>query len=287
MSDTKTKTGEITVDFGRNPFELKLGEPVATLKLIGDLSPDLAKEFDRRLRPHFEGFASDLVIDFTETGTIHTTWIRPLMGLVTQTKKSLKRVRVVSKNPDHKAFLQDQGVAANFPVVTDMATAVRELTDKKPCKLDVEFINPFLEGAVEILKRQAGVVAKPGHPGARDTQAALDGDISGVIALQSETFSGAVIITFPEATYLKVVSRMLGESHEAINDENRDGASELANQIFGFAKRILNDHGHRIQLAIPAVVCGRTPTGLPATTGPRIVIPFESDAGAFAVEIRV
>jgi chemotaxis protein CheX len=275
------------VDFGRNPFDFKPGEPYGMLKFFGDLDPDLAKEFEKRIRAALESFTGDLVVDFSECGVIHPLWTRPLMQIATDVKKHQKRLRAVSPDPAHKSFFMNQGIATSFPLVPDHATAERELTTKKTGKIDVAFINPFLEGTVEVLKKQAGTAAKAGTLGTRDPALPLDGDVSGVIGLDSESFTGSVIISFPEKTYLGILSRMLGETHAAITPENRDGASELMNIIFGFAKRVLSEQGHRIQMAIPTVVLGRSPPELPLSSGPRISIPFESDVGPFTVEIRV
>jgi chemotaxis protein CheX len=282
-----SESPETAVDFGRSPFDFKTEEAFAILKFVGDQDPDLAKEFEKKIRPQITALSSDLILDLSECGFFHPIWARSLMQIATQIKKIQRRMRVVTKNPAHLAFLQDQGVAASFPIVSDMETARRELTEKKSAKLDVSFINPFLEGAVEVLKRQAGMTTKAGAPGTLEAHAPLAGDISGVIPLHSESFMGSVIFTFPEPTYLKIISRMLGEEHVAITPENRDGVSELTNIIFGYAKRVLTDKGHTIKMALPKVVTGKNPSDLPTATGPRIAVPFESDAGPFSIEIRV
>lgn len=274
------------IDFGRNPFGFSVGEAFATLKLIGDLAPDLVKEFERRIRPDLEKFDGDLVLDLTECGEISPAWTRALMAIAAHAKKNQKRMRAVTGNPAHKAFFSGQGVAANFPIVPDLATAARELAAKKSAKLDVAFVNPFLVGTVEVLKIQAKTAAKPGNLAPRDAQAPLEGDLSGVIALESAAFVGTIVLSFPEATYLKIVSRMLGEEQASITAGNRDGASELTNMIFGYAKRVLSGQGHSVKMAIPRVAAGRTPADLPAVIGTRIAVPFESDAGPFTVEIR-
>ncbi|GEM_PF-663280 len=281
-----SESGESKVDFGRNPFELKIGETFATLKFFGDLRPDLVREFDRRMRAPLENLVTDLVIDLTEAGTIHPVWTRGLMQIVTSQKKNLKRVKTITGNPIHRSFFKDQGITASFPILPDLAAAMREL-DAKRAKLDATFINPFLEGTVEILKRQADTNAKAGAFEVREASAPMGGDISGVIILQSEDFMGSVIIGFPETTYLKIISKMLGETHSAITGLNRDGAAELMNWIYGHAKRIHNENGHTLKMAIPTIILGKDPEAFPALSGPRIAIPFESDSGKFTLEIQI
>jgi chemotaxis protein CheX len=278
---------EPKIDFGRNPFDFSKKETYAVLRLCGNMDQDLAKEFEKRVRPQFDGFASDLVIDLTECDDFHPAWSRPLMQVATTVKAATKRIRVVSVNERHRSFFQEQGVASSFPIVTTTALAVAELTAKKSAKLDVNFINPFLEGTIEVLKKQAQTQAKAGTPAAKDPNAALSGDISGVIALASENFTASVVISFPSTTFLKIMSRMLGEELSEMKPELHDGAAELTNIIFGHAKRVLNEGGHGIQMARPSVVTGNDHAVLNGTKGPRIAIPFESDAGGFAIEICV
>jgi chemotaxis protein CheX len=278
---------EPKIDFGRNPFDFTKKETYAVLRLVGNMDQELAKEFEKRIRPQFDGFSSDLVIDLTECGDIHPVWSRPLMQIVTPLKTATKRVRVVSTHEKHRAYFQAQGVASSFPIVATSDLAVAELTAKKSTKLDVKFINPFLEGAIEVLKIQTQTQAKAGNPVAREPKSAFAGDISGVIGIVSESFTGSVVISFPEATFLKIMSRMLGEELQELKPELHDGAAELTNIIFGHAKKVLNGQGHGLKMATPSVITGKDQAVQTGTTGPRLAIPFESDAGAFAIEICV
>jgi chemotaxis protein CheX len=278
---------EAKVDFGRNPFEFSKTETHGLLKLSGEMDQDMAKEFEKRVRPQFEGFTQNLVIDLTSCGDFHPAWSRLLMQIVSITKAATKKIRVVSTNDRHRLFLQEQGVISNLPILPTLAEAITALTTKKAAKLDVNFINPFLEGTIEVLKVQAQTQAKSGMPTAKDPKSSFGGDISGVIGLISEDFTGSVVISFPAATFLKIMSRMLGEDLKELTPELQDGAAELTNIIFGFAKRVLNEKGYGIKMAIPSVITGKDHSIQNSTRGPRIAIPFESDAGNFAIEICI
>jgi len=169
--------------------------------------------------------------------------------------------------------------------VADEATALQEFVVKSTKKLDVQFVNPFLAGTVETLKVQAQVEAKAGTPYKKGPRESLSGDISGVIGLVSEHFTGSVVISFPEATFLAIINKMLGENYTELTPEIQDGAAELTNIIFGFAKRDLNEKGFGIKMAIPSVVAGKDHTIQNHSNGARIAIPFESSVGKFSVEI--
>lgn len=106
-----------------------------------------------------------------------------------------------------------------------------------------------------------------------------------MIGLVSDVFSGSVVISFPQATFLNVMSRMLGEEFTEITKEIEDGAGEITNIIFGQAKITLNERGYGIKTALPSVVTGQDHSILQMSTGPRVVVPFETDVGPFFVEI--
>ncbi|RYZ75428.1 MAG: chemotaxis protein CheX, partial [Proteobacteria bacterium] len=103
--------------------------------------------------------------------------------------------------------------------------------------------------------------------------------------LVTDVFTGSVVISFPAATFLAIMTRMLGEECNEINDMIRDGAGELTNIIFGQAKITLNKQGFGIKTALPSVIAGHDHTVVPMTNGPRVAIPFETDVGPFSIEI--
>src|SRR4051794_18484697 len=94
-------------------------------------------------------------------------------------------------------------------------------------KLDVNFINPFIEGAIETLKVQCSFVAKAGRPFLKGKGPEIKTDIAAVIGLTSAAFNGSVAICFPEVVFLGMMERMLGEKYAAITQDLEDGASEL------------------------------------------------------------
>lgn len=273
------------VDFGRNPFEFIKKENYCVIKLAGEMDQALSKEFEKRIRPQLDGAALDIVVDLLECGGFDPAWTRLLMQVVTVAKTAGKRLRVISTNDKHRKFFLEQGILSSLPVVATVEIALQELSAKKTNKLDVNFINPFLEGTVEVLKVQGKTLARAGTPMPKDPKLPFGGDISGVIGLVSDTFTGSVVITFPAPTFLKIMSKMLGEDYKELTPEISDGAAELTNIIFGYAKRVLNEKGYGIKMAIPTVISGKDHSIQNHTKGPRLSIPFESDAGNFAIEI--
>ena len=101
----------------------------------------------------------------------------------------------------------------------------------------------------------------------------------------SDSFSGNVIITFPEKTFLGLISKILRENYTAINKENADGAGELTNMIFGQAKITLNEQGYGIKTALPSLIIGKSHHITGSKQELVVVVPFECELGSFFVEI--
>ena len=149
------------------------------------------------------------------------------------------------------------------------------------------FIRPFLVETVEVFEIQAETKVIAGTIYKRDAGDALSGDITGVIGIVSDHFVGTVLISFPEATFLKVVSRVMGKEIPMITKDIIDGAGEFTNMIFSRAKATLNAKGMAVKSALPSIVIGKAHNFSCSSAALRTVIPFESDAGNFTVEIYI
>jgi chemotaxis protein CheX len=152
-------------------------------------------------------------------------------------------------------------------------------------KIDVNFINPFIDGALETLKVQCSSSAQAGKPFIKGQGPTITTDIAAVIGLTSAAFSGSIAICFPQVVFLTIMERMLGEKNSTITKELEDGASELLNIIFGQAKRNLNQKGYAIQKAIPTIIRGQELQVRHLTPSSTLVLPFQLDVGTFHIEV--
>jgi chemotaxis protein CheX len=152
---------------------------------------------------------------------------------------------------------------------------------------DVNFINPFIGATLNVLKVQAEIAAQTGKISLKKSGEPLKGDVSGIIGIVSEAFNGCVVISFPESTFLKIMSGMLGEELTEMNQELTDGAGEIVNIIFGQAKVVLNERGFGINMALPQVISGKGHSLSALSKGPIILVPFTSTAGDFFIEISL
>jgi len=149
--------------------------------------------------------------------------------------------------------------------------------------MDVRWINPFLEGTVSVLKTMAFVEPQAGAPYLKKGDAA-HGDVSGIIGLTGGA-KGSLALSFSEASILKIVSNMLGETIPSLNGDIKDAVGEITNMVSGAARKILEKEGLNISAAIPTVVSGKNHSILHVLGGPSIVIPFQIDAGSFVLDI--
>ena len=85
---------------------------------------------------------------------------------------------------------------------------------------------------------------------------------------------GSLAVSFSEAAILQVVSNMFGEACKEMNDDVRDAVGEITNMICGDARRILAEHGHHFQAAIPTVIDGKGHKICHPLPGFVLVIPF-------------
>jgi chemotaxis protein CheX len=139
--------------------------------------------------------------------------------------------------------------------------------------VDVTFINPFLEAAVNVLRTMAFTETQVGAPFLKGKTPLSQGDVTGIVGLIGHK-NGSLAVSFSETAILQVVSNMFGEVCKEMNDEVRDAVGEITNMICGDARRILAEHGHQFEAAIPTVIDGKGHKLCHPFPGPVLVIPF-------------
>ena len=149
--------------------------------------------------------------------------------------------------------------------------------------MDVRFVNPFLEGTISVLKTMAMTEPIAGKPYLKKGGQAK-GDVSGIIGFTGSA-RGSLAISFSKGSILKIVSNMIGENYKEINDEVRDAVGEITNMISGVARKKLESQGLNVQAAIPTIVSGENHAILHVLGGPSIIIPFQTEAGLFYVDV--
>lgn len=269
-------------------FDKSQETPFLTYRLTAELTETIAHELaaDVRLELGKNDSLRAVVFDLQRNPLNYRTF-RIFSPLGLELRKADKHIYALSRDERIHSLIRTEGMEGILRPVKSMAE-VRELIQpaKVAPKIDVSFVNPFVEGTVHVLKVQCQTTVSTEKPRLKTpSESAWRTDIAGIIGITSRSFTGSIALCFSEKVFLTIISRMLGESFTELNDELADGAAELLNMIFGHAKKILNERGHTIEKALPSVVRG---SGLKLDhSSPQgsIILPFKMEDDFFFMEI--
>lgn len=202
-------------------------------------------------------------------------------------KSNNKTFYCINMNPKVMGQVRQDGLTSVFVPVATIEEAKRRSQPNRPM-VDVDFINPFIAATRKVLETQAQTPLTPGKPFLRKPNESIPMEIAGVISLTCTEFTGSITICFRAEVFLRIYENMVGEKHDVISAEIEDAAGELLNIVFGQAKTVLNDQkGYTLEKAIPTILVGEKLKLHHQSRIPAIVLPFESPAGAFHLEILI
>jgi CheY-specific phosphatase CheX/CheY-like chemotaxis protein len=173
----------------------------------------------------------------------------------------------------------------NEELVRHFKDHVMGMGEKPSFKMDVSFINPFIDSAIEVIEVMSNTKVTKSKVFLREKDVA-SGDISSIVSMNSSKFVGSFAISFEKDCFLEIASNMLFEEFTQIDSENRDAASEICNQVFGKAKAKMNDQMNLdIAKAIPALIVGDNHIIKHQLDGPCLAVKFNTSRGSFIIEI--
>lgn len=147
---------------------------------------------------------------------------------------------------------------------------------------DVEIAKHFVKATTTILSTMASITAAPGRPFVKKDQEA-DGDISAIIGVTGPR-NGTVSVSFTEESAAALVTGMLGDDIEDMEQDMQDAVGEVANMISGQARATLAEEGLVLQGSTPSVVVGKGHKIHHITKAVVMAIPFTTAGGGFTVE---
>ena len=231
--------------------------------------------------------ASVHVFDLVAVERFKPNAYRFFLSFVQKLKANKKRLYCLHASHSLQSQFKQDGLMGIFAPITSLEEAQRRANPVKPA-LDVELVNPFIQGTKTVLETQANVPLQIGKPYLRKRDEKIPMEIAGVIALQCSEFTGSIALCFSSRVFLNIYEALVGERIEEINQDSQDAAGELLNMIFGAAKTELNDRkGYTLQKAIPTVLCGDQLRIHHQSSVPTIILPFEGKVGAFHIEISI
>jgi len=146
----------------------------------------------------------------------------------------------------------------------------------------VEFVNPFIEAACEVLESELGGEAQRGE--VRLQKSAITTDEVTALVGVTGTVSGLVLYSMSLATAVALASRMMGQEFQELDALAQSGIGELGNVITGRAGVLLSEAGYPSNITPPALVVGR---GTMVTTLDlnRLVFTLQTEVGDLEVQV--
>lgn len=150
--------------------------------------------------------------------------------------------------------------------------------------MDVKFLNPFVQAAVEVLKTEVDANAIRGDISLQKSSLTSD-DITVLINLIGDVY-GVVMYGMATTTCLNLVSKIMGQEFMEFNSLAQSGVAELGNVISGQATIRFSEAGYKSNISTPTVLNGN---GVEISTldFPRIVVPLDTKFGTMTVHLAL
>ncbi|HAK46062.1 MAG TPA: chemotaxis protein CheX [Spirochaeta sp.] len=148
----------------------------------------------------------------------------------------------------------------------------------------VEYINPFVEAAFNILKEVVDSDIKRGELYLKSTSQPVLG-VAAIVGLAGDV-EGRVLFDMSEVTALAIAGQMNGEELSSFDDLAKATITELANMITAQAVTKLHELGFTFDLTPPAIFTGEnmeiTDAGVEA-----LIVPIELSQGRMEINVAV
>ena len=149
----------------------------------------------------------------------------------------------------------------------------------------VEYINPFVEAAFNVLKEVLGTDIKRGDLYLKSTTMQIQG-VAALVGLAGDV-EGRVLFDMTKATALAVASGMNGEEMKVLDDLVKATITELANMITAQAVTKLHDLGFKFDLTPPALFTGDNMEISNTLEVEALIVPMEIGPGGKDGKIEI
>ena len=140
----------------------------------------------------------------------------------------------------------------------------------------------FVNSIKQVLSTMAGIPVTVGAP-CHKKSPAPSYDVSAIISFSGE-FVGSMVLSFQQNAAITIVGKFAGLPVPPDSPDFPDAVGELANMIAGSAKASFNSV---VSISVPSVIIGSGHTVARLQGVPCVVIPCQTSAGDFAVEINL
>ena len=152
--------------------------------------------------------------------------------------------------------------------------------------MENKYLTPFIDATIMVLETMAFVKPVVGETCIWNKEKTV-AEVVGLIgfANEEEKIKGFMSIGFTKSSIIQIVSNMLGEEFETINDEVREAVGELANMISGQARQKISLMGNKFEAGMPTIISGKD-LGIKGAEGKDItIVNFEIEKGPFELGI--
>jgi len=148
----------------------------------------------------------------------------------------------------------------------------------------VEYINPFVESAFNVLKEVLQGDIKRGELYLKSTSMPVMG-VAALVGLAGDV-EGRVLFDMEKASALKIASAMNGEQLTAMDELVKATITELANMITAQAVTKLHELGFRFDLTPPAIFTGDN-MEVSDQDVEALIVPMETPQGKIEINVAI
>ncbi len=149
--------------------------------------------------------------------------------------------------------------------------------------MDVRYLTPFINAAVEVLTAELGGPVERGsislHRSGYTTQ-----DVSVILTIVGR-LQGVVVYGMSQATALAMVSQMIGQRFDEMDELAQSGVAEVGNVITGRASMLLASAGYVTNISVPTLVIGKALISV--VDFQRLVVPLSFKCGQIEVHLAL
>jgi chemotaxis protein CheX len=150
--------------------------------------------------------------------------------------------------------------------------------------MNVKFLNPFVDAAIEVLAAECSISPARGNLTLQKSALTAD-EITVIISLIGQV-QGVVLYGLSIATALQLVSNVLGQDFNEFDNLAQSGIAELGNVITGRATIKLSQAGYSANISPPTLILGKGVT-ISTLDFARVVVPLSFDGGTVIVHLAL
>jgi len=148
----------------------------------------------------------------------------------------------------------------------------------------VEYINPFVESAFNVMKEVLQGDIKRGELYLKATSMPVMG-VAAIVGLAGDV-EGLVLFDMEKVTALRIASAMNGEELKSLDDLAKATITELANMITAQAVTKLHELGFRFDLTPPAIFTGDN-MEISNQNVEALIVPMETGHGKVEINVAI